>query len=219
MPPYFPTTVPIAAAHEAGSATSASITSAVFPSASTMSAVACAQSRSLSSSATRAPARASRIAAARPFPIPGPREPAPDTTTTRPPNCAAIATSGQNHILSALLMPRQACHSGEPTGFTAGKEPPMSGRTMLRLGAGAIALAAAMSGATTAGAHPGRAPVVPTTGGLARGVAAGATDPSLGIPYAAPPVGALRWQPPAPAARWSGIRDAGVFAPHCAQPA
>jgi para-nitrobenzyl esterase len=90
---------------------------------------------------------------------------------------------------------------------------------MLRLGAGAIALAAAMSGATTASAHPGRAPVVATTGGLVRGVAAGANDHFLGIPYAAPPVGALRWQPPAPAARWSGIRDAGAFAPHCAQPA
>ena len=40
----------------------------------------------------------------------------------------------------------------------------------------------------------------------------------LGIPYAAPPVGALRWQPPQPAAPWHGIREATSFAPHCAQP-
>jgi hypothetical protein len=31
-------------------------------------------------------------------------------------------------------------------------------------------------------------------------------------------VGALRWQPPQPAARWSGVRDASAFAPRCAQP-
>jgi para-nitrobenzyl esterase len=44
-------------------------------------------------------------------------------------------------------------------------------------------------------------------------------DEYLGIPYAAPPVGALRWQPPHPAASWRGIRAATSFAPHCPQPA
>ena len=47
----------------------------------------------------------------------------------------------------------------------------------------------------------------------------GAVDEFLGIPYAAPPVGALRWQPPQPAASWSGVRDATKFAPHCPQSA
>lgn len=32
-----------------------------------------------------------------------------------------------------------------------------------------------------------------------------------GIPYAAPPVGELRWRPPAPAQPWSGVRDATEF--------
>ena len=32
-----------------------------------------------------------------------------------------------------------------------------------------------------------------------------------GIPFAAPPVGALRWQPPEPAARWQGVRKADTF--------
>src|SRR5262249_48844723 len=40
---------------------------------------------------------------------------------------------------------------------------------------------------------------------------------SLGIPYAAPPVGVLRWRPPAPAIPWQGILQANTFAPGCAQ--
>ncbi len=38
-----------------------------------------------------------------------------------------------------------------------------------------------------------------------------------GIPYAAPPVGPLRWQPPAPAVAWPGVRDATRFGPRCLQ--
>jgi para-nitrobenzyl esterase len=39
-----------------------------------------------------------------------------------------------------------------------------------------------------------------------------------GIPYAAPPVGNLRWQPPQPAAKWSGVRSAKDFGSRCVQP-
>ncbi len=38
-----------------------------------------------------------------------------------------------------------------------------------------------------------------------------------GVPFAAPPVGALRWRAPQPAARWSGTRAAEKFAPQCMQ--
>ena len=38
-----------------------------------------------------------------------------------------------------------------------------------------------------------------------------------GIPYAAPPVGALRWKPPQPVAPWSGVRKAQRFGPRCMQ--
>src|SRR5450432_415776 len=37
------------------------------------------------------------------------------------------------------------------------------------------------------------------------------------IPYAAPPLGPLRWAPPAPAPRWSGARLAVAPAPACPQ--
>ena len=40
-----------------------------------------------------------------------------------------------------------------------------------------------------------------------------------GIPYAAPPVGNLRWAPPAPAEPWTGVRSAHDFGYHCVQSA
>jgi len=39
-----------------------------------------------------------------------------------------------------------------------------------------------------------------------------------GIPYAAPPVGQLRWKPPQPVAKWHGTRQATSFGYHCMQP-
>ncbi len=39
----------------------------------------------------------------------------------------------------------------------------------------------------------------------------------LGVPYAAPPVGDLRWKPPQPASPWTGTRKATEFGPACPQ--
>ena len=39
----------------------------------------------------------------------------------------------------------------------------------------------------------------------------------LGIPFAAPPVGPLRWKPPQPAAKWKGVRQATSFGSRCMQ--
>ena len=56
------------------------------------------------------------------------------------------------------------------------------------------------------------------TGSLS-GVTAGDPEISVfkGIPFAAPPMGDLRFRPPAPAARWSGTRKADSFGPVCPQ--
>jgi para-nitrobenzyl esterase len=39
-----------------------------------------------------------------------------------------------------------------------------------------------------------------------------------GIPFAAPPIGPLRWRAPQPVAAWSGVRKADSFGPVCMQP-
>src|SRR6185295_12088179 len=38
-----------------------------------------------------------------------------------------------------------------------------------------------------------------------------------GIPFAAPPVGELRWRPPQPVARWTGVRQATEYGANCMQ--
>jgi para-nitrobenzyl esterase len=40
----------------------------------------------------------------------------------------------------------------------------------------------------------------------------------LGLPFAAPPVGELRWKPPQPVTPWQGVRAATSFGPQCLQP-
>jgi para-nitrobenzyl esterase len=63
----------------------------------------------------------------------------------------------------------------------------------------------------------GSSDVACTEQGAIRGAVRGATMAFKGIPYAAPPVGPLRWKPPAPAARWDGVRDGSHFGAICPQ--
>jgi para-nitrobenzyl esterase len=60
-------------------------------------------------------------------------------------------------------------------------------------------------------------PVARTESGLVRGTTEGDLSLYRGIPFAAPPVGSLRWRAPEPAPRWSGVRDADRFAASCMQ--
>lgn len=57
-----------------------------------------------------------------------------------------------------------------------------------------------------------------TDNGVVRGIATATTREFRGIPYAAAPVGDLRWSPPQRHARWTTVLDATRFADHCPQP-
>jgi para-nitrobenzyl esterase len=80
---------------------------------------------------------------------------------------------------------------------------------------------AALAGAAAAlaiGLGAARAGVVHTTQGDVSGVAAGPVESFKGIPFAAPPVGDLRWRAPEPGPSWAGVRAAAAFGPPCLQP-
>jgi para-nitrobenzyl esterase len=65
--------------------------------------------------------------------------------------------------------------------------------------------------------QPSDPAVVQTAAGAMRGIVAPDHRLFAGIPYAAPPIGPLRWRPPAPAAPWAGVRDATRVGPRCLQ--
>ncbi len=60
---------------------------------------------------------------------------------------------------------------------------------------------------------------VSVTGGDIAGVHAGTLKTYLGIPFAAPPVGSLRWRAPQPVVPWKGVKQASRFSAACAQTA
>ena len=87
------------------------------------------------------------------------------------------------------------------------------GRTSRRL------LLAALAG--TAAALPAQAadgPRVHVENGVVAGAWQGAGEVFYAIPYAAPPVGDLRWRPPTRAQPWTGNRAAAAPSPACPQP-
>jgi para-nitrobenzyl esterase len=66
------------------------------------------------------------------------------------------------------------------------------------------------------GARAATGPIVQTIQGKVMGNP-GPVESFKGIPYAAPPIGPLRWQPPKPPIGWSGLRDATHFGHDCMQ--
>lgn len=63
-----------------------------------------------------------------------------------------------------------------------------------------------------------KTPAIVTESGPLKGIINRNIAEFLGVPYAAPPVGSMRWMPPAPFGRWKGVLDASSFGSQCTQP-
>ena len=69
-----------------------------------------------------------------------------------------------------------------------------------------------------AGASMAQLPAtIKVEGGLLQGTSEDGLTIYRGVPFAAPPVGDLRWRAPQPAAKWEGVRQAVKFGPSCMQ--
>ncbi|HEU4388948.1 MAG TPA: carboxylesterase family protein, partial [Blastocatellia bacterium] len=80
----------------------------------------------------------------------------------------------------------------------------------------AVAVVSGIALNNTLGA-PGSNNVVRVDGGTISGTASDGVRSYKGIPFAAPPVGDLRWKPPQPVVGWEGVRECTVFGPECPQ--
>lgn len=80
--------------------------------------------------------------------------------------------------------------------------------------AGLSLLTAPLSPEASAPSHP----IVHVAEGTMAGRSVGDVAMFLGTPFAAPPVGALRWRPPQPPSPWSGVRQADRVGAPCIQP-
>src|SRR4030095_4443468 len=85
-----------------------------------------------------------------------------------------------------------------------------------------VILAGVMIAMLATGSHAGskiqQGTLLHLADGDVQGHTNGNTREFLGIPYAAPPIGALRWRPPAPAIPWQKVLEASAFGPACAPP-
>jgi para-nitrobenzyl esterase len=91
-----------------------------------------------------------------------------------------------------------------------------SGEGFMKTVAGLIAaFCLAAFGAQGVSASP--AGPVKVSGGMVQGEMEGDIAVFRGVPFAAPPVGDLRWKAPAPVKTWSGVKQTTTFAPACMQ--
>jgi para-nitrobenzyl esterase len=82
---------------------------------------------------------------------------------------------------------------------------------------GAAAFAQAQEADPAASPAPATGPIVKVRQGEAQGIVTDGVTIFKGLPFAAPPVGDLRWRAPQLPAKWPGVRAANAFSSTCAQ--
>ena len=87
----------------------------------------------------------------------------------------------------------------------------------MTLGAPSAAMAGSHRRKLRNGHGQSKTPAIVTSSGPLKGIIEGNISEFLGIPYAAPPVGDLRWTPPQPFGKWNGLLDASSFGSPCTQ--
>jgi para-nitrobenzyl esterase len=94
----------------------------------------------------------------------------------------------------------------------------MSGKRFMKSCQPGVLLGAALLGLSSMGSgNAAPPPVVRVDGGELQGVVDDGVASYKGIPFAAAPVGDLRWRPPQPAAPWTGVRQAAEYGSDCMQ--
>src|SRR5262245_44522339 len=93
---------------------------------------------------------------------------------------------------------------------------PASRRVSLLLALACAAMAFSPS-ASLAASKIQKGTLIQLADGDVQGTVDGGTRQFLGIPFAAPPVGPLRWKPPTPPAPWQNVLQANTFSGACGQ--
>ncbi len=92
-------------------------------------------------------------------------------------------------------------------------------KTSIKIGVALVAVAAAGTLMAPMHAKAASSPRVETKEGPVKGFLNNGVAEFLGIPYAAPPVGDLRWQPPQSHTAWNNVLEATAYGLNCAQTA
>jgi len=130
------------------------------------------------------------------------------------------------HLSSDIFLDMQSgnCHTlglGKQVHFCITTGNNYSTRTHKKKGApmtirhsgGLIAILAIIISTSACSPRSPVSPVVTVTGGTIEGVAEDGIIAFKGIPFAAPPVGDLRWRSPQPVIPWKGVKEVNKFAP------